>query len=63
MTQEQMMQAMIDSIGNNSDFVGGLFFGGLIVIAYFVTIGLLGGTFDLLIFWIRKKIKAKYDKK
>ncbi len=62
MTQEQMVQSMIDAIGNNSEFVGGLFFGALIVFGYFVIIGFVGGIFVTLFFWIRKKIKSKYDK-
>ena len=62
MSEEQMLQAVIDSVANNTEFIGGICMGAFMAFLYLLIVGLFGGLIDLLFVWLRRKIKGKKKK-
>ena len=62
MTEEQAIQAVVDTIGNHSDMIGGIFLGMFITFGAMMIISFFGGLLDLGFLWLRKKIKGKKEK-
>ena len=60
MTEDQMMQAVIDSIGNNTELFAGIVIGAMLAFGAMIVTGFFGGLFEAFVLWIRKLIKRKY---